>query len=79
MQIHYLRADFQISDQTEGVIWVKQIEDPSAFGVVQLNEKNEIVDFIEKAKGVCFRSGYDWDLLFSKWDRLESGAELFNG
>ncbi len=44
------KADFQISDQTEGVIWVKQIEDPSAFGVVQLNEKNEIVDFIEKPK-----------------------------
>lgn len=44
------KADFQISDQIEGVIWVKQIEDPSAFGVVQLNEKNEIVDFVEKPK-----------------------------
>ena len=32
------------------MIWVKQIDDPSAFGVVQLNEKNEIVDFVEKPK-----------------------------
>lgn len=42
------KADFQISEQTEGMIWVKKIEDPSAFGVVQLDEKNVIIDFVEK-------------------------------
>ena len=42
------KADFQISEEIEGMIWVKQIEDPSAFGVVKLNVANEIVDFVEK-------------------------------
>ena len=42
------KADFQISEGIDGMIWVKQIEDPSAFGVVKLNATNEIVDFVEK-------------------------------
>ena len=42
------KADFKISEDIEGMIWVKQIDDPSAFGVVQLNATNEIVDFVEK-------------------------------
>jgi len=44
------KADFQVSEQTEGMIWVKKIEDPSTFGVVQLDEKNAIIDFVEKPK-----------------------------
>jgi len=42
------RADFKIEDKTEGVLWVKQIEDPSAFGVIKMNDKGEIIDFVEK-------------------------------
>jgi len=42
------RADFTLDTTADSVIWVKQVEDPSAFGVVQLNDKNEIVDFVEK-------------------------------
>jgi glucose-1-phosphate thymidylyltransferase len=44
------RADFSLDTAADSVIWVKQVADPSAFGVVQLNEKNEIVDFVEKPK-----------------------------
>ena len=44
------RADFTLDTTADSVIWVKQVKDPSAFGVVQLNEKNEIVDFVEKPK-----------------------------
>ena len=44
------RADFSLDATADSVIWVKSVEDPSAFGVVQLNEKNEIVDFVEKPK-----------------------------
>ncbi|SFJ01577.1 sugar phosphate nucleotidyltransferase [Myroides guanonis] len=44
------RADFNLDKDADSVIWVKQVEDPSAFGVVQLNEANEIVDFVEKPK-----------------------------
>ncbi len=44
------RADFSLDTAADSVIWVKQVEDPSAFGVVQLNDKNQIVDFVEKPK-----------------------------
>lgn len=42
------RADFALDTSADSVIWVKQVEDPSAFGVVQLNQHNQIVDFVEK-------------------------------
>jgi glucose-1-phosphate thymidylyltransferase len=32
------------------VIWVSKIDDPSAFGVIKLNEQNVITDFVEKPK-----------------------------
>ena len=44
------RADFSLDTSADSVIWVKQVEDPSAFGVVQLNGNNQIVDFVEKPK-----------------------------
>lgn len=44
------RADFKLDGNQDGIIWVQQIEDPSAFGVIKLNEKNEITDFVEKPK-----------------------------
>lgn len=42
------RADFALDKDADSVIWVKQVADPSAFGVVQLNENNQIIDFVEK-------------------------------
>lgn len=42
------QADFSLDEDQDGIIWVKQIEDPSAFGVVKLNEENIITDFVEK-------------------------------
>lgn len=42
------KADFKIDPKDDGILWVKQIEDPSAFGVVKMNDNGEIIDFIEK-------------------------------
>jgi glucose-1-phosphate thymidylyltransferase len=42
------RADFKLDDSKDGIIWVQKVEDPSAFGVVQLNNEGDIVDFVEK-------------------------------
>ena len=42
------KADFKISHEDEGILWVKQIEDPSAFGVVKLDANGAIIDFVEK-------------------------------
>lgn len=42
------KADFKLDSSQDGVIWVQQIDDPSAFGVIKLNDNNEITDFVEK-------------------------------
>ena len=42
------QADFKLDNDSDGIIWVSQIDDPSAFGVVKLDENNTITDFIEK-------------------------------
>jgi glucose-1-phosphate thymidylyltransferase len=44
------RANFKINQEDEGILWVKQIDDPSAFGVIKMNDKGEIIDFVEKPK-----------------------------
>lgn len=43
------KADFVLDANADGAIWVKQVEDPSAFGVVKL-EDGYISDFVEKPK-----------------------------
>ncbi|KFF08454.1 sugar phosphate nucleotidyltransferase [Chryseobacterium luteum] len=42
------RADFVLDKNSDGVIWVKSVEDPSAFGVVRLDNYGFITDFVEK-------------------------------
>ena len=44
------RADFSIDSDADGVLYVKQIDDPSQFGVVQLNAEGQIINYIEKPK-----------------------------
>lgn len=43
------KADFTLDAQADGAIWVKQVEDPSAFGVVKMKD-GYITDFVEKPK-----------------------------
>lgn len=43
-----IRANFDLDTQADSVIWVKQVDKPEAFGVVQMNEANEIVELVEK-------------------------------
>jgi glucose-1-phosphate thymidylyltransferase len=42
------KADFKLDASQDGIIWVQQVEDPSAFGVVKLSDNNEITAFVEK-------------------------------
>lgn len=42
------KADFVMDTNEDGIIWVQQVEDPRPFGVVKLNDKGEITDFVEK-------------------------------
>ncbi|WP_108245570.1 sugar phosphate nucleotidyltransferase [Muricauda brasiliensis] len=43
-----IRAGFDLDKSADSVIWVKQVERPEAYGVVQLNENKEIVELVEK-------------------------------
>jgi len=45
-----IQADFKLDPTADAVIWVKQVDHPEAFGVVQLNDKQEIIELVEKPK-----------------------------
>jgi len=45
-----IRADFDLDKNADSVIWVKQVDKPEAFGVINLNKENEIVELVEKPK-----------------------------
>lgn len=44
------RADFTLDPNADSVIWVKQVADPSQFGVVSLNDNGQITGLVEKPK-----------------------------
>jgi glucose-1-phosphate thymidylyltransferase len=45
-----IRADFDLDISADSVIWVKQVDQPEAFGVVNLNANGEIIELVEKPK-----------------------------
>ncbi len=42
------KAGFKLDRSKDGIIWVQQIEDPRQFGVVKLDARGVITDFVEK-------------------------------
>lgn len=43
-----IRAEFDLDPTADSVIWTKQVDNPEAYGVVKLNEKQEIIELVEK-------------------------------
>ncbi|MDX2362506.1 MAG: sugar phosphate nucleotidyltransferase [Crocinitomicaceae bacterium] len=43
-----IQASFDIDPAADALIWVKQVERPEAYGVVKLNDQQEIVELVEK-------------------------------
>ena len=43
-----IQGQISIAPDVDGIIWVKKVKDPSSYGVVSLDEKNNIIDLIEK-------------------------------
>ncbi len=43
-----IKADFTLDKEADSVIWTKKVENPEAYGVVNLNEKDEIIELVEK-------------------------------
>ena len=44
------KGSFELDQKADSIIWVKKVDKPEAFGVVKLNDKNEIEGFVEKPK-----------------------------
>lgn len=55
-----IKADQKFDKNADAVIWTKKVSNPEAYGVVKLNEHNEIIDLVEKPK-----------TLFQIWQLLE--------
>ena len=42
------KADFKIDTGKDAIIWTQKVDDPSAFGVVKLDDDGRITEFVEK-------------------------------
>lgn len=42
------KADFSFDKNLDGIIWTQKVPDPSAYGVVKLDDEGFITDFVEK-------------------------------
>jgi GTP:adenosylcobinamide-phosphate guanylyltransferase len=70
------RADFTLDTEADSVIWVKQVEDPSAFGVVQFAEDGTINNFVEKPTRVRIGFGHHRYLLLQGRSGVAQGIEI---
>ena len=43
-----IRAEFDLDPAADSVIWTKQVENPEAYGVVKLDDNENIVELVEK-------------------------------
>ena len=43
-----IKADFKLDKKADAVIWTKKVDNPEAYGVVNLNENEEIIELVEK-------------------------------
>ena len=45
-----IQGQISIDSNVDGIIWVKKVKNPSSYGVVRLDEKQNIIDLVEKPK-----------------------------
>jgi len=43
-----IRADLDINPKVDGIIWAKKVKNPEAYGVIEINKKNEVINLVEK-------------------------------
>ncbi|HLV63139.1 sugar phosphate nucleotidyltransferase [Galbibacter sp.] len=70
------KADFNLDQSADSVIWVKQVENPEAFGVVDLNEHGHISGLVEKPENFVSDLAVIGIYYFKKGEELR--AELQN-
>ncbi len=45
-----IKATFNLDKTADAVIWTKKVKNPEAYGVVKLNQNDEIIELVEKPK-----------------------------
>ncbi len=70
------RADFSLDTSTDGTVWVQAVEDPRAFGVVQLDNEGIITDFVEKPENPQSDLAIIGIYYFKDGDRLKREIEF---
>jgi glucose-1-phosphate thymidylyltransferase len=43
------KANFSFNQEEDGIIWVKRVDNPANFGVIQVDENDVITEFVEKS------------------------------
>ncbi len=70
------KADFKLDHSKDGIIFVHEVADPSAFGVVKTNDNNIITDFIEKPKDFISNKAIIGIYYFKDGDYLKSELQF---
>ncbi len=69
------RADFNFNPKEEGIVWTQKVEDPSAFGVVKLDQNNYITDFVEKPQNFVSNLAIVGIYYFNSGEKLREAIE----
>ena len=69
------RANFHFNPKEDGIIWTQKVEDPSAFGVVKIDQENVICDFVEKPTTFVSNLAIVGIYYFREGERLRSEIE----
>lgn len=64
------RADFTLDPEMDGMLFVREVEDPSAFGVVVTDAEGAIVDYVEKPATPVSRLAMIGIYAFKEGERL---------
>lgn len=69
------KGNISLNKSYDSIIWVKEVEDPSQFGVVKLGEKGQIVEFVEKPSNLISNLAIIGIYFFKKGEELKEGIQ----
>lgn len=69
------RANFHFNPKEDGIVWTQKVEDPSAFGVVKLDQNNIITDFVEKPQNFVSNLAIVGIYYFNQGEKLREEIE----
>ncbi|MEN7550179.1 sugar phosphate nucleotidyltransferase [Rapidithrix thailandica] len=71
------KSDKKLDPTQEAIVWVKKVQNPSAFGVVKVDENNVITDFIDKPDTFISDRAVAGVYFFKEGDRLRNEIATF--